>query len=348
LRFSPNPDPPKPLGRPVPIINYPSCGARSARLACKTVRGTLTVNQEILAWVEGAIADGRVHWEQGGVVDRPLYPTGLSGKVRFVPTFAYRKVFYDGASPEPGCPFCTVLGRRESRQFTLRLATISQQRFAHQFDASFALCLNNFPYFRSQVTLVARRHRPTFSPEEYALIMDFMRWSKLRAGIMQLAGSGASIPDHAHLAVFDEPLPLFGAARRVLAVNDDVLVYVCTDYPGIAYFISHGTVVDRARQVHRLFATIVSWGLSLNLYFDAAGSVFVIPRTRRRGLSLDRKMGAAPMAGVYLGYAENADTQDIEALKAMIWASCQELTAAQWSQALTETTLHGDPTLLLE
>ncbi|MES2970847.1 MAG: hypothetical protein V4702_00820 [Patescibacteria group bacterium] len=299
----------------------------------------------LLARLEEARLGGHVYWNRDEIVDRPVDIDGLAGKVRYIPTFAYRKAVYD---QRPACP-CSLCGVLESRDNVITLPDKdADSDFMDKFNDSFALGFNNFPYFDGQLLLTVRQHRELFTRNQYGLIFDFMERTKFAGAAIQLHGSGATIPEHAHISLFDEVLPIFSSEYRPLKEKDGVVVSASTEHPSVCYKIdgeSKGAKLDRTTAI---LDELLRLGLSFNLYFDSQSSAYVIPRTNRRARSIDMKVGSPLAAGVYYGYVEYSNTSDIELLKQEIWQRCQEITGKELAAALKETTVQGeDPAAIL-
>jgi hypothetical protein len=53
------------------------------------------IKRVLIDRTEQARLAGQIYWECDEVVDRPVDIDGLAGKVRYIPTFAYRRALYD-------------------------------------------------------------------------------------------------------------------------------------------------------------------------------------------------------------------------------------------------------------
>lgn len=145
---------------------------------------------------EQARLAGQIYWERDEVVDRPVDIDGLVGKVRYIPTFAYRLTLYD---QRPACQ-CSLCGALETGNQVVPLPSYTHYAdFVDKFNSSFAVSLNNFPYLDGQMLLASRQHRELFTDDQNRLLFDFMAHSGFAGAAMQLEGSGATIPEHAHI-----------------------------------------------------------------------------------------------------------------------------------------------------
>jgi hypothetical protein len=299
---------------------------------------TPTIKVQISAQIESAIQTRRIHWRYADVVEWPLAIGKLSAKVRFVPTFAYRQLLYD--SPDvvdrmPGCRLCAA------RTDQVNEITISPPRAAsswfERFEAVFELRHNNFPYFDGQFLVATRDHIATFGMEHYELLLRFLSNTRFAAAAVQIEGSGATIPDHAHIAVCDEPLPIFELEAVPCERSSGTTVGNLIGYPGSAYVVAGGGYRQRAERITSLTESILDAGYSFNLFIDHGESVYLVPRSSEYASSIGRKMGSVEVAGVYLGNALGADTRDITELEALIQARCASMTPEAFLDALRET-----------
>lgn len=333
--------PVEPVERPSEIEEAVSlddtfCGART------TYQG---IRRLLIDETEHARLTGVVYWNQNDVVDRPVVIDGLAGKVRYIPTFAFRRALYD-RRPDCNCSLCEGY---ESGSHAVQLQSdLGNSAILDQFNSNFAVYLNNFPYLDGQILLATRRHRDVFTDDQNRLLFDFMAHSGFAGAAMQLEGSGATIPDHAHISVFDEALPIFSSDYLPLQEGDGVVVAASSEHPSICYKVYGDSMEARLKLTTFIMRAIETRGLSLNLYLDNQASAYIIPRTNRRSVSMNMKVGLSLPAGMHNGYVEHSTTTDIELLKKEIWQLCQEVTDEQLATALRETTLQGeDPTSIL-
>jgi hypothetical protein len=287
----------------------------------------------------------QIYWDRDEVVDRPLDIDGLPGKVRYIPTFAYRRILYD---QRPACQ-CSLCGMLETgNQAVTMPSDMDNAGFVSRFKSFFTVSLNNFPYLNGQMLLASRQHRKLFTDDQNRLLFDFMAHSGFAGAAMQLEGSGATIPEHAHISIFDEKLPIFSSAYRPLKENDGVVVAASAEHPSVCYKVYGDSIDARLDQTKDITRELEARGLSFNLYLDGEANAYVIPRTNWRSAAMNMKVGLSLPAGTHNGYVEHSTTTDIEQLKKEIWQHCQKITGGQLAAALRDTTVQGeDPAAIL-
>jgi hypothetical protein len=220
--------------------------------------------------------------------------------------------------------------------------------FVDKFNSSFAVTPNNFPYLDGQMLLASRQHRELFTDDQNRLLFDFMARSGFAGAAMQLEGSGATIPEHAHISIFDEALPIFSSDYQPLKEVDGVVVAASAEHPSVCYKVYGDSIDARLDQTKAITRELEARGLSFNLYLDGEANAYVIPRTNRRSAAMNMKVGLSLPAGTHNGYVEHSTATDIELLKREIWEHCQETTGDQLAAALRDTTVQGeDPAAIL-
>lgn len=297
------------------------------------------IRHMLLAQTENACSTGEVYWERDRIVDLPVDIGGLEGKIRYIPTFAYRQLLYD---QRPACN-CSLCGAFSNENKLTALPTEAEDRgLVEKINNSFIIKLNDFPYLANQIILASREHRKLFTPKHYEMLFDFMAHTKFAGAAMQLKGSGATIPEHAHISIFDERLPIFSSHYQPIAESDDVTVGLSIEHPSVCYKVYGESSNIKLNQTMKIIKNLDSRGLSYNLYFDEFANTYVIPRTNERSVSMNMKVGLSLPAGTYNGYIEHPATTDVDHLKQAIWQHCQEITGEQLATALKETTLQDE------
>jgi hypothetical protein len=270
----------------------------------------------LLNRTEQARLAGQIYWERDEVVDRPINIDGLAGRVRYIPAFAYRRTLYD---QRPTCQ-CSLCGVLESDGHAVTLPSDTDDAdFVDKFNNSFVVSLNNFPYLDGQMLLASRQHRELFTDDQNRLLFDFMARSGFAGAAMQLEGSGATIPEHAHISIFDEVLPIFSSDYRPLKEGDGVVVAASTEHPSVCYKVYGDSIDARLDQTKAITRELEARGLSFNLYLESQANAYLIPRTNRRSAAMNIKVGLSLPAGTHNGYVEHSATTDIEQLKREIW-----------------------------
>ena len=302
------------------------------------------IKQHLLRCVEQGILDGHVYWRGSEVEDRPIDIEGLKGKVRFIPSFAHRQVIYD-RRPSFVCALCEAA---KSREKVISLPTTVKGDFLKQFTENFIIFRNNFPYLDGQILMAAKQHVELFTAKQYMLLFEFMERTQFSGAAMQLAGSGATIPGHAHISIFNEELPIFSSRYSTLYQEGETIVSFSLEHPSVCYKITDGSIGSRYDEVNRIILRLNAQNLSFNLYLDSHASIYIIPRTNRRSKTLGIKIGLSLPAGTHNGYIEQLATSDIEEIKEAIRLHCEGVTSTQLVIALRETTVpnKGAKTLL--
>lgn len=281
--------------------------------------------------VDQAVADGRILWEP--TLDRDLPLGRLAARVRFVPTFAERALNY--AEGEGACGLCP--GQRRENLIDLPVLMAETTRVVETFCDVFDLRLNNFPYLRHQMLACVKDHTPTLTASQFETFISFVRESGFLGGAMQVLGSGATVPGHAHLALFAEHLPIFDLPLRRVGTSGGVPVSTAPGYPGVVMVFGTGEVPDRCAALVHLLGELVERGLSFNLLFNGRGDVYVAPRQREHSHTAGRKIGFTAIGGLYTGYVERESALDVAALRQAILDDCNAITEAGYTAALRET-----------
>jgi hypothetical protein len=289
------------------------------------------VKREIQRQIHAAVGSQLVYWDAAGVEDRPLQIGGMQAKVRYVPTFAFRQLLYDlPGSRSTGCRLCAA-----PRVADLQLESMSDRG---DFRRLFSLRHNNFPYFESQFLVVRRGHRPYFTTDEYRSLLEFLRYSGFESAAMQVAGSGATIPEHAHISVYDERVPIYDLGYRAIARCGGVVISHATNYPGLLIRLTGGPLRARAELISAFSSQFLRDKLSFNLYLTCSASVYLVPRRTEYSAVIDRKMGSVELAGVFLGNALGVTESDVATLQRTIKSRCDAIDARTFQAALLEAT----------
>lgn len=291
--------------------------------------------------LERAASEGLVLWEEPH--DRPVPVGRMAARVRFVPTFVHRALTYRTTAESCGlCP-----GDRSENVIGPADVPPPWSPSFHRFREVFDLRLNNFPYLKHQVLACLRVHAPTLTSTQLGAFVAFLPESGFRGGAMQVLGSGATVPDHAHLSLFAEPLPVFDLEREEVGSIGDVLVRTCVGYPGCVLVFDQGDVASRCEAVVRVLDRLAERRMTFNLLVDPDGAVYVVARTRERSPTARRKIGFTAVAGLYTGYVGQAPTPDAAGLRRAILDDCDAVTALTYAAALRETVWQASPGALL-
>jgi hypothetical protein len=293
------------------------------------------IRRALATQLDRAIEVGSVYWDRRRVRDFPLPLGPFLGGVRCVPTFAYKQVLYDSAEAAAGWSECRLCEAVADPANVLRLPP-SQEEWRERFDALFDVLANNFPFCDRQIIVSRRDHAPLFAREHYRSVLDFMHHSGFQAAAMQIPGSGATVPDHAHISVADESLPIFGVRLEEVAEQDGVTLFRLPAYPGSAYAFRATTTEALAGCVSRLGDETLRRGNSFN-FFATADRAYLVLRKQEYARVIGRNLGNIEVSGIYLGNARGAKTREIDALVRLIEERCAEITSQRFLAALRES-----------
>lgn len=278
---------------------------------------------------------GKVYWDLNQVVDRPIEINGFAGKVRYIPTFAYRQTRFSLGALD-SCALCSLSDNR------IQIINPNNVGDFDEFNNSFNVYPNKFPYLDRQVLLSSAKHIEFFTEDQYKIIFDFMESCGFAGAGMQLKYSGASIPKHAHISIFDEVLPIFNSDYRPLKDEDGTIIATSTNHPAVCYKIFGGTKALRLYHMKSITQKLTLRGLSFNLYFDNQANVYIIPRTNLNSTSMGIIVGQAEVAGIFNSYVDHSETTDIEELKQEYWKIFKTVTGEQIAQAIKDTAVANE------
>lgn len=295
------------------------------------------IREALILYLSQAIISGEVFWQKDRVIDRQIYIDAFPVNVRFVPTFAYRRLLYDKDKVSPGCPICMI---SSDGKIELPFTQPDEPKGPlFDFEQFFSFFVNNFPYLNNQFMLTSVEHKPEFSYDDYLLLLKFMATTGFAGASLQLLGSGATIPEHAHISIFDEQLPIFSLRYEPVDFNDQSSLSYSTDHPSAVYMVDGKVNEARLDRTFSIVENLLKNDLSFNLYIDQKSRIYLVPRTNRRSKTLDIKVGSSLPAGFHNGYAEKSESLEIEALEQEIWEQCQNTDEDKLRIALEETTL---------
>src|SRR5262249_49748957 len=162
------------------------------------------------AQISEGVRRGLIHWQSESNMDRTMSYRDFAVRVRFVPTFAARHLLYLTTAKFGDCPLCEPARGDPAREWPPPMSRAASSLFGpRSHDGSTVSNLNPFPYFDKQVTVFPPAHPSEFTAGSLEGVRHLVKRMGLRAATLQVAGSGATIPAHAHLSAFDEPLPIF-------------------------------------------------------------------------------------------------------------------------------------------
>lgn len=282
-----------------------------------------------------------IYWNHNEVEDYSFNLNKFRAKKRFVPTFAYRQLLYDGSKIKNKsiCRICKNI-RRKSNSIKWPLINDVNRLSNHwfvDFCELFDIEFNNFPYFNKQILICSKKHILFFSKKYFELIFDFMHYSKFKSALMQIEGSGATILDHAHISICDENLPIFYLEKKKCFESEGVNIFKTIDYPGSLYIIQSKDIIKKALYINILTREIRKYEFSYNLYIDKKNTVYIILRKSEFSKHINRKIGSVEAAGIYLGNALGSKTRKVKVLEKLIRNRCDKMTAENFLISLEET-----------
>jgi phosphoglycolate phosphatase-like HAD superfamily hydrolase len=298
------------------------------------------LSHRIASAIDAGVREQRIHWTKELVHDRRLDLTPLSAIVRYVPTFAERQLYYDGPAdrgpPHAPCRLCTLVQEDAAPRIRVGTPDWVERREWSRFDRRFVLVPNHFPYLDLQVLAATRRHAVMITAAELTTLATVFLQSGLRSVLMQVEGSGATVPEHAHMSLSAEPLPLFGLPRRGWLQAPGVRLDRLDGYPGAAYVVAARDVALLCAVCHRLLEGVRGHARSFNLFLDESGNAYIVLRDGEYSTLLHRNIGSVEVAGMYLGNARDCHADSLDVLRQVIRQRCDALTAERFSSALRE------------
>lgn len=183
-----------------------------------------------------------------------------------------------------GCPMCAM--NPEIR--------IDSGADGEAWGQHFELFVNQYPYLDDQIIALDRVHRPVTPPSSVISLLEMLRSIHMASFAHQQVGSGASFPAHSHFAVTTERFAIFEQPYDTLLDCSEVRFE--TAFLPHMVFRMKGTGLESCLAL--AYEILASMGLSYNLYGDAHGWAYVVPRTQRASQTLDMKVGLSLPAGV--------------------------------------------------
>lgn len=256
--------------------------------------------------------------------DRELLLNQMKCKVRFIPSFEKRYSEWDKKAIETTyCPFCN---RWDNSKKTV-------------FD-EFHIIENDYPFMSNQFTIFGKDHIEYFDANKIISAINLVNINPdCQSGGLQISGSGASIPKHAHFSISDEKLPIFNLKSELLIKERYFKISRFIGCPHLALIIT-GETNTIALVAERILKKIISMGLSYNLLFKKGNEIIIIPRTSEESTSLKRKVGVSLVGGIYPCYMETVqpEIQKVDIKKEML-AHWKSVASDDLVNALQETTI---------
>ncbi|MFS1282991.1 hypothetical protein ACFDB1_11175 [Enterococcus lactis] len=250
-------------------------------------------------------------------------------KVRFIPSFVNRYNRWDSNIVLSNhCPFCG--------KWTEALPVP---------NSSFRLIKNDYPFMSNQYTVFGKKHQQFLSGEEIASAVELVhRMSDCESGSLQILGSGASIPHHAHFSISNEKYPINDLKREVIFDSEMYRISRILGSPHLVVVIS-GKVTHISKLTEQILKHFRYQNLSYNILLTKKKEIFIIPRTQENSITLQRKVGVSLVGGIYPCYTpiKSRFINSDELLKEMFkhWERVSELDLLS---ALQETTISSEIT----
>lgn len=290
--------------------------------------------------VADAIVRGEVRWSATGVWEKELPLGEMCGRSRSVASLAAKHArptdcISDGITAD--CSLCGLLGRP--------YVDVSNHvsSFRGGFGEADLLCtLNNFPFCKSQLLVLTTDHRRDFSERQWTEIGRAFNDSGLAAASFQTEGSGATVPGHAHISLFDEALPIFALESNAASGCRHVEVGALTGYPAGAMTINAASTTAQMRTLARMVARARRSGLSANVILGHRAGPIVIVRSHERDPLTDRRVGNIEVGGILLANADQSPSRSVAGLQAWMRYQSEAASPDQFRSILQRTCLPLD------
>ncbi|ARD98501.1 MULTISPECIES: DUF4922 domain-containing protein [Lactococcus] len=256
--------------------------------------------------------------------DRELYLKEMQCKVRFIPSFEKRYYDWEQKSVnEDQCPFCEKWSVSDTALLPF-----------------FHIIKNDYPFMNNQFTVFGKLHQQFFNPKQISLALQLIHSiSDCKSGGLQISGSGASIPKHAHFSISDEIYPISTLKREVLIDNGDYEICRVLGTPHLVLVIT-GNLEKISMVTSEILSSLLHQNFSYNLLLTEAQEIFIIPRTNEVSISLGRKVGVSLVGGIYPCYVKITQLHaGHKNILSKIFDHWEKVTAKELVQALTDTTL---------
>lgn len=284
--------------------------------------------------VAKAIDRGEVAWSTAGVAEKELRVDGMRCRARSVASLAPKHATpgITRGDAAGGCALCALL--EEAHVNVARHVAA----FSGEFESAGLRCtLNNFPFCANQLLILSTRHQQDFSERQWTEIRRGFRASGLTSGAFQTSGSGATVPGHAHISVFDESLPILALRSRRFAECEHAEVGELVGYPAVAITIRSDS--DRAEMtiLSRLIQRARANGMSANVILGHEAGPVVIFRHHERDPLTQRRVGNVEVAGILLSNADRAPNRTVRGLEAWMRQQSESATADEFRTILQRT-----------
>lgn len=252
------------------------------------------MSTDLKARLQSLIADDVVAWQGNGATYRNLDEVFPGAQARAVPSLAHKHIVA-GMPAIASCPLCEAL-------VDSRLDLTNCLPVYESAAQSLGLIANRMPFFPDHLMILPRQHRQEFNDEEWDALLRLPQLLGVPYLASQQRGSGASLPDHAHVAVSTERLPILDLPTYEVARTASVTLSVLDAYPGMALVLQESHE-RRSRTLLAILRALADRHLPWNIFTGHAAGVVIVPRTRERDFR-HRRAGSPEIGGVLLSNAE--------------------------------------------
>jgi len=243
--------------------------------------------------------------------DRSVFMDKLECRVRFIPSFHRRFVEYESNAVEDDCAFCDL--RRHTGSSASDLRGVPSR--VTELPGRLRALRNDFPYLRDQFTIIFEHHAERIDRGMLRSMLEFVRRSHFRSAAMQVRGSGATIPGHAHFSVSTETIPISHLPVTPMLTTRDTAIGVSRGLPHLVLVLD-GSIVDEVSVAMDIIDILTRIGLSFNLYADDNARVFIAPRRAENSPTRSTSMFVQSVLGPTDRPTERQEARPAEAVRA--------------------------------
>jgi hypothetical protein len=288
--------------------------------------------------VQRAISDsirrGDVHWDAVAVHDAPLQVDGMIAISRSVTTLAAKHIPQGTRRKAESCGLCDLMtrGPLDCLAHLPHLAEL-------MCNAKLVCTVNNYPFCQDQLLISAIDHQRSMTVRQWIAIRHLFDALEIASGAFQTNGSGATVPNHAHISLFDERLPIHDLSVQPLRTCSRISVGVLRGYPAAALIVGGESSEIEMRGTAHLLDILEQDGHSSNVIMGHKYGTIVIPRRSERDPTTQRRVGNVEVGGILLANADGAPgTSESEIAQWMVDQGASAL-AAEYERILASTCL---------
>lgn len=209
-----------------------------------------------------------------------MFPAGhVSRRDRLVDGYLVQSRFAEAVARKPhvvtaGCPMCA--------------------KVVDPAGSPIVLARNDYPFADGHLLAIAPRHTPRFDSKEWEVALRMASERGLAIAYQEL-DSGATLPQHAHLSMFNDFLPILQELPRPRRAGPSA------HYPGFAVEAPFGPRYDGT--FHLLRDWYSNHRIPINVVGEPGWGWMVIPRRSLRSVS-GRRLGSVEVAGIFIANLE--------------------------------------------